>query len=285
LTIALTMQGVRHEWADAAGERFDIYGAIVYSIMLFAAIYGILLLPAVTGLAWFFTSLVTFVIFWWWEKRFSSPLLDLSVFSNNRTFVFSNIAAMINYGATFGVGVLLSLYLQYIQSFSAGTAGLILVAQPVVQTIFSPLAGRVSDRTEPRIVATIGMGITTIGLSFFIFLTPSTPMYVIIGSLMILGFGYALFSSPNTNAIMSSVDKRFLGIASGMVATMRSLGQILSMAIAMFCFSVFIGMETITPEVYPALMTSVIVAFVIFTLLCLIGVATSYVRGTIHDVN
>jgi MFS family permease len=115
---------------------------------------------------------------------------------------------MINYGATFAVAVLLSLYLQYIREFSAETAGFILVAQPVIQTLFSPLAGKLSDRIEPRIVATTGMAITTAGLSFFIFLTPVTPLYAIVIALMVLGFGYALFSSPNTNAIMSSATNR-----------------------------------------------------------------------------
>jgi MFS family permease len=189
---------------------------------------------------------------------------------------------MINYGATYGVGVLLSLYLQYIGGFSAGITGLILIAQPVIQTIFSPVAGRMSDRVEPRIVATAGMAFTTLGLAFFIFLTPHTPLYAIIAAQMVLGFGYALFSSPNTNAIMSSVEKKDLGIASGMVATMRSLGQLLSMAIAMTCFALIIGPVTIAPSVYPQLMTSVTIAFIIFTLLCMVGVAASYIRGTIH---
>jgi len=250
--------------------------------MLFSLIYGMLLLPDPAGIWWMAGAPVAAVIFYGWEKRSPSPLIDLSVFMNNRTFVFSNIAAMINYGATFGVGVLLSLYLQYIQGFSAETAGLILVAQPVVQTVFSPVAGRLSDRIEPRIVATAGMSLTALGLFFFVFLTPATPLYVIVLSLMVLGLGYGLFSSPNTNAIMSSAHAKHLGIASGMNATMRSLGQLLSMAVAMFCFSIFIGPVTITPAVYPALMTSVTVAFVVFTVLCCAGVAASYVRGTIH---
>jgi EmrB/QacA subfamily drug resistance transporter len=283
LTIALTLQGVRHEWADAAGERFDLGGAVLYGTMLFSLIYGMLLLPDPAGLAWIAAALITAAIFYRWEKRSASPLIDFSVFAQNRTFVFSNIAAMINYGSTFGVGVLLSLYLQYIQGFSAASAGLILVAQPVVQTIFSPVAGRLSDRIEPRIVATVGMTLTALGLSFFIFLNPATPLFVTVGSLMVLGLGYGLFSSPNTNAIMSSAAARHLGIASGMNATMRSLGQLLSMAIAMSCFAIFIGPVTITPSVYPALMTSVTVAFVVFTVLCVFGVGASYVRGTIHE--
>jgi len=285
LTIALTLHSIRHEWADAAGELFDRYGAVIYGIMLFCFIYGMLLLPATGGIAWIAAALMAGVAFVWWERRTKSALIDLSVFSDNRTFVFSNIAAMINYGATYGVGVLLSLYLQYIQGCTAEFAGFILVAQPVIQMLFSPVAGRLSDRIEPRIVATIGMALTALGLSFFIFLSPATPLWVIVASLMVLGLGYGLFSSPNTNAIMSSVERKHLSLASGMVATMRSLGQLLSMAIAMFCFAIFIGPVSVTPSVYPQLMTSVTIAFIVFTLLCVIGVAASYVRGTIHDDN
>jgi EmrB/QacA subfamily drug resistance transporter len=282
VTLALTLRGVNHEWADSAGERFDLNGAVIYGLMLFMFIYGMLLIPDPSGPVWITAAIGAAGVFYWWEKRQASPLIDFSVFIGNRTFVFSNIAAMINYGATYGVGVLLSLYLQYIQGFSAETAGFILVAQPVVQTVFSPVAGRLSDRIEPRVVATAGMGLTTLGLSFFIFLTPATSLWVIVASLMVLGLGYGLFSSPNTNAIMSSAHMKHLGLASGMVATMRSLGQLLSMAIAMSCFAIFIGPVTITPSVFPALMTSVTVAFVVFTILCIAGVGASYVRGTIH---
>jgi EmrB/QacA subfamily drug resistance transporter len=246
-TIALTLHGVRHEWADATGERFDLIGSVVYALMLFSGIFGMLMLPDPAGMAWIIGAVCAAVIFAWWERRCTSPLFDLRIFLHNRTFLFSNIAAMINYGATFAVAFLLSLYLQYIRGFSAGSAGLILVAQPIVQTLFSPFAGRISDRIEPRIVATVGMAITTLGISFFVFLDLQTPLYAIITSLMVLGFGYALFSSPNTNAIMSSVDSRYLGIASGMVATMRSFGQVLSMAIAMFCFSCILHSLQVLP--------------------------------------
>lgn len=281
-TIALTLRGVRHEWADAAGEDYDLFGACIYGLMLFTLVYGTLMFPDPAGLLWIGAAAGATAVFIWWERRERSPLMDLSVFSGNRTFVCSNIAAMINYGATFGVGVLLSLYLQYIRGFPAQTAGLILVAQPVVQVVCSLIAGRLSDRIEPRVVATAGMAFTALGLLVFVFLSPETPLWLIIAALMVLGLGYGLFSPPNTNAIMSSVGKRHLGIASGMNATMRYLGQLLSMAVAMISFAIFIGPVTITPPVYAALMTSVTAGFGAFFLLALAGIAASYVRGTIH---
>lgn len=285
VTIALTLREVRHEWADAAGEDFDLLGACTYGFMLFTLIYGMLILPDTTGFFWIALALGAAVLFVMRERRASSPLMDLTVFSGNSTFLFSNIAAMINYGATFGVGVLLSLYLQYIRGFSADTAGLILVAQPVIQVIFSPIAGRISDTIEPRIVATAGMAATTAGLASFIFLTPDTPLFVIIGSLMLLGFGYGIFSPPNTNAIMSSVTKEHLGVASGMNATMRYMGQLLSMAITMIAFALFIGSVVITPSAIPMLMTSITAAFCAFTLLGVIGIAASGMRGSIHNTS
>ena len=78
---------------------------------------------------------------------------------------------------------------------------------------------------------------------------------------------------------MSSVEKRFFGIASASVGTMRSLGMMISMGIATVLFSIFIGRIQITPEQYPLLIKSIMVAFTIFTLLCFGGIFASIVRG------
>ncbi len=173
------------------------------------------------------------------------------MFRKSPVFLFSNIAALINYAVVFAVGFLMSLYLQFNRGIDPQTTGLILIAQPVVQMIVSPAAGHLSDRIEPRILATAGMACTTAGLGVLMLLSPTTPLVVIIAGLIILGFGYGLFSSPNTNAIMSSVEVRYLGLASGMVSTMRAIGQMLSLAIAMLVFSAVIGTVRISPDVYP----------------------------------
>ena len=227
------------------------------------------------------TAAIT-AIFFKWELKNRNPILKIGVFRNNTVFLFSNLAALINYSATFAVTFLLSLYLQYMKGYGPQTAGLILVAQPIVQAIFSPLAGRLSDRVEPRIVASAGMGLCVIGLALFAFLTPETSTTLIIVSLMFLGLGFALFSSPNTNAIMSSVDRCDYGVASGMVSTMRLIGQMMSLGIAMVTFSVIMGHVEIAPSQLGGLMTSIKVAFGIFAGLCVIGMVFSLARGNLQ---
>ncbi len=144
-----------------------------------------------------------------------SPVLNIGLLAANRAFAFSNLAALINYGATFAVGFLLSLYLQVVRGLDPGAAGLVLITQPVIQALFATPAGRLSDRVEPRYVASAGMGLTAVGLALLTLLTAATPMTWIVASLVLLGFGFALFSSPNTHAVMSSVDRSLYGLASG----------------------------------------------------------------------
>jgi MFS family permease len=108
---------------------------------------------------------------------------------------------------------------------------------------------------------------------------------LIILMLALLGFGFALFSSPNMNAIMSAVEKKYFGIASGTLATMRLLGQMVSMAIAMVVFAVFIGREPISPANYSEFLKSVRVSFLIFAVLCTIGILFSFLRGQLRNRN
>ena len=281
----LASRHVHTEWIESPGAGFDLTGSFLYAVSLFGLMYGMTLVPDLLAAGWLVTGAVFLGGFLWWESRCSSPVLDISVFRHNMAFSCSNLAAMINYPATYAVAFLLSLYLQYTKGLGPETAGLILVTQPVVQVIFSPSAGRLSDRIEPRIIASIGMALTAAGLLTFSFLTTETPIWSVVAVLLILGLGYALFSSPNTNAIMSSVDRRHYGVASSMVATMRAIGQLMSMAIAMMVFSLVMGRVAVIPEVYPQFLTSVRLVFFILGVLGILGIYASYARGRIHRDN
>jgi EmrB/QacA subfamily drug resistance transporter len=281
--IGLVVWRLKEEWAEARGEEFDLAGTFIYCLALIAIMVGISLLPAPKS-AWFILLGVGGIWgFLTWEARTKSPVFELSLFKTNRTFAFSNLAALINYSATFAVTFLLSLYLQNVKGLNPQSAGLILVFQPMVMAFFSPFAGRLSDRIEPRIVASIGMILTTLGLFLFTFIHKDTSLTRIIGNLVILGLGFALFSSPNTNAIMGSVEKRFYGIASGAVGTMRLLGMMISMGVATLTFALWIGRVRITTASSPDFMTSLRVAFTIFALLCFCGIFASMVRGHLHS--
>ncbi len=280
--IVLIVLRLKGEWKGAQGEAFDIVGALIYSIAIVAILYGISILPAGLSIALLIVGLVALVVFVKWERRIESPVFEVKLFIENRTFAFSCLAALINYSATFAVTFLLSLYLQYIKGLTPQAAGMVLIAQPIIMAVFSPLSGKLSDRIEPRVIASLGMALTMLGLVLLAFVGNNTVLIFIIISLMILGFGFALFSSPNMNAIMGAVDPRYYGIASGSVGTMRLLGQMLSMGIATLIFALFIGRAQITPEYYPALIKSVRVALMVFAGLCGAGIYFSLYRGRLR---
>ncbi|UCE55428.1 MAG: MFS transporter [Desulfobacterales bacterium] len=283
--ILLIIFRLKGEWTGAEGEKFDLSGSFIYGIAIVAIIYGLSALPAISSVGLLIIGVLALVAFVNWEKKIQSPVFEVILFIENRTFAFSCLAALIHYSATFAVTFLLSLYLQYIKGFTPQLTGLVLIAQPFTMALVSLLAGWLSDRIEPRVIASMGMALTMSGLVLLAFIGNNTARVFIVISLVILGFGFALFSSPNMNAIMGSVDKRFYGIASGSVGTMRLLGQMLSMGIATLIFALFIGRAQITPDYYPALIQSIKVALIIFSCLCAIGIYFSLYRGRLRPDN
>ncbi|GBE53952.1 multidrug resistance protein stp [archaeon BMS3Bbin15] len=279
IVIAITILKLEEDMTEAKGEKFDFRGSLIYGLSIIFLMYGFSVLPRDSGLLLIVAGITGISLFIKFEEKAESPVLDMDIFRRNRVFTYSNIAAFISYSATFSVGFLLSLYLQYIKGLSPQDTGFVLLSQPFIMTVFSPYAGKLSDRIEPRKIASLGMAITTIGISLLILLDKNTSLEFIILSIVILGFGFALFSSPNTNAIMSSVEKKFYGVASATRGTMRLTGQMLSMGIVMLIFSLYIGRVQITPGNYLAFLKSTRIIFLIFTLLCILGIYISLKTG------
>jgi len=273
---------LKGEWASARGERFDFIGSIIYAAALALLIYGVSLLPDTTGTALLISGVVGIVLFVVWELKTPSPVFDMSLFTDNIVFAMSNLAAMLLYSSSFGVTFLVSLYLQYIKGFDPTWAGLILVSRPVVMALFSPSAGRLSDKLQARTVVSLGIFLVAVGLVMLSLIDNDTGLPYLIGSLGILGFGFAFFSSPNMNAIMGSVDMRYYGVASGSAATMRLTGQMYSMAIIMLVFSLQIGRVQITEEYYPEFLDAAQNAFRIFAALSVTAMFASLARGKNH---
>jgi len=180
LILVLATRRRREEPVEVEGERFDWVGASIYGMGLVALMTGFVSLPALCGLFLLLAGVVGLVVFALWQLRTTSPLVNLDLFLKSRALAFSNLAALINHSATAAVVFLLSFYLQYSRLLSPGNAGLVLVAQPVLQATLSPLAGRLSDHIQPRIVASIGMSMTVLGLALLAFLTPGTPLVLVV---------------------------------------------------------------------------------------------------------
>ena len=282
--IGIVLWKLKGEWTGAKGEKFDAVGSVIYILGLVALVYGFTLLSEtlILGVCLIVGGAIGLAAFTRWVMKIKSPVLDISLFRNSRAFTLSNLAALINYSATFAVAFLISLYLQYLKGFNPQSAGLILVAMPAMQAIFSPLAGRVSDKIEPRLIASAGMVLTTVGLVIFIFVNEETSLGLIIGNLILMGFGFALFSSPNTNAVMSSAPKMAYGVASATLATMRQVGMVFSMGLAMLMFALYMGRVQITPEYYPLFQESMKTSFIIFAVLCFGGIFASLARGKVR---
>ena len=277
--LILIQAKIKAEWADSKGEKFDLRGSIIYGASLFGVMYGFSKLPSVTGWIFLSAGIILSALFVLLEKRADNPVFDIRLLLRNRVFAFSGIAALINYSATSAIGFFISLYLQYIKGFEAREAGLIMISQPLAMAILSPLAGRLSDKYDPGKIASLGMGFTAAGLLALCFVTPATQVKTIVILFVILGVGFGLFSSPNSNAIMSSVEKRYLGVASGVLGTMRMVGQMFSMGIAMMIISLYIGKQTINPATFQGFLSGMKTGFIIFSVLSVLGIFASLARN------
>jgi len=272
LLVVLIFWKLKDEWVDAKGEKYDTIGAIAYSLSLGVLMYGFSNVVSTIGKILIPLGVLSISGFIWLETRAKSPVLNINLFRRNPTFLFSNLATMINYGSTGAISFFLSIYLQTIKGISPQIAGLILITQPVIMVITAFISSRFTGRFDPRRVAAIGMAFTCVGLALLALLNQASPIISVIGGLIMVGIGFGLFISPNTEVVMSSVEKRYLGVASGVIGTMRSLGGMVAMGSAIILFSIYLGSAQIVPQYFPAFIASLRVAFIVFSILCFVGI-------------
>jgi MFS family permease len=282
-SVYITLRFLTGEWAEAGEEKFDLKSALLYGAAVFCFVYGGTRMPALPAAGLLLAGCLGLAVFFLLQKRITSPLFDVRLFENNRTFLFSSLAALIHYAATFAITFQMSLFLQYLKGMSPQGAGTLLMIQPLMMALFSARAGHLSDRIEPRIIASAGMALTTLGLIVLIFLSGETPLWLIALVLALLGFGFALFSSPNMSAIMGAVERRHYGLASGTVATMRLFGQMISMTVATVFLAVFVGREQIQAATYPQFQAAMQYCFAFFVILAAAGIAFSLFRGNLRE--
>lgn len=283
LVFLIGVYKVEGEWAADEKGTFDFTGALIYCLAILIICIGVSFLPSLISYILIAAGLIGIGIFFQQAKASEHPLMDVNLFFTNKTFTFSCLASFIMYTATFMNVVLLSLYLQYLKGLSPTTAGLLMMVQPLTMAIFSPLMGKLSDNTEPRILASAGMSITAFGLVLLALLNSDSQTSSIIMALVVTGLGFSLFSSPNVNAIMSSVSRKYLGSAAAAVSTTRILGQLSSMVLVTLVMALNFGAAQIEPSSYSELEKTISFSFYLAAAICLPGLVLSAVRGTIHS--
>jgi predicted MFS family arabinose efflux permease len=254
-------QAAQHQGAS----RFDPLGCV----LLVATI--VLLMAGLSTFTQFLASkvlvvlaIIIFVVFVFVELHSPSPVIQVRFFAHNKNYTCSNFAALLNYSATFGLTYLMSTYLQVVDGFNAGIAGLILICQPIVMTVVSPFMGRLSDKRSPYALATTGMAICALAILLFCFIGVATPLPVIIAGLLLMGLGVATFSSPNNNAVMSCVGPKDHGVASSLLNTMRTVGQSTSLAVITLVSSLTLGTQSFSSAAPAQLVSATRICFIVF---------------------
>ena len=275
----LTATKLKREWRESQGEPFDWRGAVVYALSFLSISAGAARLAED---AWSLYALLAgffgLGIFFFMQGRTTHPLLDTMLLRTNKIFSLSCLSSMVNYASTFGVMFFMSLYLQFVKGLQPSEAGLILMVQPVVQMILSPFGGKISDKLPAAQVATFGMALCVVALWVAGNIGEHTPMLLIFVTLALLGTGYAFFSSPNASVIMGSVEKRHLGVASGMTGTMRTTGMMISMIIITVSFSLMMHGKAVSANTIPDFLKAMQIDLKIFAALCACGVLFSCAR-------
>ena len=279
LALLLTLTHLKGEWRGAPGARFAWQGSLIFMAALSALIFGAShfdqgsIFQAILGCG--VLGVAGFLLF---EARCDSPLLNVRLLTGNKVFAFSNLATLINYAASFGVTFFFSLYLQQVKGLSPQSAGFLLITQPLVQALLSPLSGRLSDLYPPARISTFGMAICTVALGLCTLIDQATPLPHILAVLALMGTGFGFFSSPNMTTVMGSVAPKDYGIASSLIATMRTIGMLVAMTTITFMLTLFMGDAPVTLKTADAFLRTMKTGFLIFTLLSIVGIFCSMGR-------
>lgn len=274
--LILTLIRLKGEWSDARGEKFSWSSSAIYIASLTLVIFGATQFNNLNH-AWLaaIAGLFGLGIFMNNQEKKKNALIDVKLLRENRSFTLTNIATLINYGASFGVIFLFILYLQYVKGLTAQQAGFVLMVTPCLQAIFSPIAGRWADIHAPRNVATIGMAICAIGLFGTLLMNEYTSYITIIGIMVLLGVGFGIFASPNLKVVMGCVHPRHYGTASSISGTMRTGGILAGMVINTAVISLFMGNAPITGENYLDYLHSMHTCLTIFAVMSVVGIGLS----------
>lgn len=228
---------------DIKNFKFDYKGFIYFTVCLFA-----LLLAISEGHEWGWKSVkiitlgvITLIfggLFYFRDHKINYPLINFGLFKI-QPFSFGNLAVMTSYMAMCTNSILLPFFLQDIQGYNPLITGLLILPYSVTLSVVAPISGRLSGKYGSRYLTLAGPLVYCIALTLFSVYDKNAQMWQIILASGIMGIGNGLFQSPSNNAIMTCVDKTELGIASGILALSRNMGNILGVAVAITLFETF----------------------------------------------
>jgi len=264
-----------------ADATFDHAGALVYALGAAGLIAGFSFVARGSGLLLAAAGALAMGLFVLREAFARRPLLGIKRYAGNVVFVLSNATAFLHYSATSASTFFLSLYLQYIYGYAPKEAGALLMIQPAVMAGISPFTGALSDRIQPRFLASAGLLVTACGLGTAGFLEARSPLIHLVLSLCCIGVGVGLFSSPNTNAVMSAVDRHDYGVASALLGSMRLFGQAASVAFAASVIALHAGSGSISSASYPGFVTAMQLTLRILSAACVLGAVMSLTCGNV----
>jgi EmrB/QacA subfamily drug resistance transporter len=216
-------------------RRFDYKGAAALLLGLLSLSLGLTLgqewgfgdrrILLLLGLAPLLLALFILI-----EKRVKAPMIDLDLF-RNQLFSINLVTGLIAFIAVAGVFVLLPFYLEDMKGYGPRQVGLLIAVVPALLGITAPVAGALSDKYGTRLIASIGLGILVGGYIALSRLTLETPLTLYILAALPFGAGMGIFQSPNNSAVMGSAPPDKLGVASGLLAITRNLGQMAGVAV------------------------------------------------------
>ena len=216
-------------------QSMDWFGAISLSVGLAGLLLGLSMLafpilPQPVVITILIVGIVSLLVFVLIEPRIKVPLIQLRLF-RSRLFALANLSGLLNGIARGAVLFLLIFFLQGPYGKDPLTAGLMLIPFGAAFMIVGPLSGRLSDRVGSRLLTPIGLGISAIALFALTTINQFTPYWLLSLYMALMGGGSGFFVSPNTNAIMSSVEPHTRGAAAGILNMLNNTGQMLSIAI------------------------------------------------------
>lgn len=276
LCIALMILKIPKEWKTYEGNKIDTLGYLIYGIGITLFIYGFTNLMNSFGAMSVILGVILLLIFGFYELKIESPAFNMNLFKNMK-FTSSNIAALCSYLAIASITTILNYHFQYVRGWDAQISGMILIITPIIMALIAPNSGKLSDKIHPQKLAGIGMSIATITLVILIFLDASTPLYLIVIAMILQGIGMGLFTTPNTNAIMSSVPPNETPNASAAQSAMRTLGQTISMGLLTLVFAWIMGSLKLSSVYASLIIQSSQIICLICTILCIIAVFASLV--------